>query len=267
MTLVLQAQQVARRYPLPRSGWLAPRRFLTAVDGVSVALEEGKILGIVGESGSGKSTLGRMLVGLERPDTGMVSFLGEAISGMSETALRPLRRQVQMIFQDPFGSLDPRMRVSESIAEPLDVAEPWLDPSEREARVAAILERVGLGAGAMKRFPHQFSGGQRQRIAIARALITHPKLLIADEPVSALDVSVQAQILNLLLDIKAEFGLSMVFISHDLGVVRYLSDRVMVMQHGRIVEENETEALFAMPREAYTRQLIAARPGLPDLPS
>ncbi|OYU49067.1 MAG: peptide ABC transporter ATP-binding protein [Rhizobiales bacterium PAR1] len=262
MSVILEAVDLHRHYPLPREGIFARRRHVSAVNGVSFALEEGKVLGIVGESGSGKSTLARLLVGLEAPEKGEVRFLGQRISGLGDAALRPVRHQIQMVFQDPFGSLDPRMRVLDSIGEPLDVAEPGLAPEARRERIIGMLERVGLGEGALTRYPHQFSGGQRQRIAIARALITHPKLLIADEPVSALDVSVQAQILNLLLDLKLEFGLSLVFISHDLGIVRYLSDRVIVMQNGKIVEEGETEALFSAPAEAYTRQLIAAMPKL-----
>ncbi len=262
MSVILEAIDLSRRYPLPSTGWLGPRRYVRALDGVSFALEEGKTLGIVGESGSGKSTLARLLVALETPDGGEVRLMGQPISRIREARLRPLRRHIQMVFQDPFGSLDPRMRIVDSVAEPLDLAEHDLRPDARQARVAAMLGRVGLGEGAMQRYPHQFSGGQRQRIAIARALITQPKLLIADEPVSALDVSVQAQILNLLHDIRLEFGLSLVFISHDLGIVRYLCDRVIVMQNGIIVEEGETEALFSNPRAPYTRRLIDAMPKL-----
>jgi peptide/nickel transport system ATP-binding protein len=262
MSVMLEAIDLERAYLLPRQSLFGQHRAIRAVDGVSFSLEEGKILGIVGESGSGKSTLARLLIALENPDSGEVRFMGERISGLSDRRLRPLRRHVQMVFQDPFGSLDPRMTIENSIAEPLDQAEPNLDGGARRGRVAAILERVGLGASAMARYPHQFSGGQRQRIAIARALVTHPKLLIADEPVSALDVSVQAQILNLLLDIKLEFGLTLVFISHDLGVVRYLSDRVIVMQHGRMIEEGATEILFSNPKADYTRQLIASMASL-----
>lgn len=262
MTPILEVNDLVRRYPLPRDTLFGRRRTLTALDGVSFSLEEGKTLGIVGESGSGKSTLARLLLVLEKPQGGEVRFMGESISRLPEAGIRPIRRHIQMVFQDPFGSLDPRMRVADSIAEPLRVAEPHLDAGERHARVMTMLDRVGIGEGAMTRYPHQFSGGQRQRIAIARALITHPRLLIADEPVSALDVSAQAQILNHLLDIKLEFGLSLILISHDLGIVRYLSDRVIVMQAGRIVEEGETEALFSAPQAAYTQALIAAMPKL-----
>ena len=262
MNAFLEAVDLHHHYPLPREGFFSPRRSIKAVDGVSFTLEAGKTLGIVGESGSGKSTLARLLVALEAPQKGEVHFEGARISGLREAALRPRRRHIQMVFQDPFSSLDPRMRVGTSIGEPLDVAEPDLGAEIRHQRIVAMLERVGLGEGALSRYPHQFSGGQRQRIAIARALITHPKLLIADEPVSALDVSVQAQILNLLLDLKLEFGLSLIFISHDLGVVRYLCDRVIVMQAGRVVEEGETEAVFSHPAAPYTQTLIAAMPQL-----
>ena len=231
---------------------------ITAVRDVSLQIAAGETLGIVGESGSGKSTLARLLMVLEKPDRGTVHWLGEAVSTVSAQALRVRRRHVQMVFQDPFGSLNPRMRILDSVAEPLDVAEPALSAADRRDRVEAMLSRVGLEAEAMSRYPHQFSGGQRQRIAIARALITDPKLLIADEPVSALDVSIQAQILNLLTDLQRDLGLAMIIISHDLGVVRYLADRVMVMQHGKVVEEGDSETIFAQPSEDYTRRLISA---------
>jgi ABC-type glutathione transport system ATPase component len=216
----------------------------------------------VGESGSGKSTLARLLMALERPDSGRLFWQGEEITALSAAELRARRHGIQMVFQDPYGSLDPRMRILDTVAEPLDVAEPGLPREERHARVAEILERVGLNADMLVRYPHQFSGGQRQRIAIARALITRPRILVADEPASALDVSIQAQILNLLGDLKLEFGLAMVFISHDLGIVRYLADRMMVMQHGLVVEEGETERIFTVPEHPYTRALIAAMPKL-----
>ncbi|MFY8115326.1 MAG: ATP-binding cassette domain-containing protein [Rhabdaerophilum sp.] len=264
MIPLLEARHLHHAYPLPRQGLFERRRRIEAVRDVSFRLEEGRTLGIVGESGSGKSTLARLLVALEKPRGGEVLFRGERISGLPEKRIRPVRPLMQMIFQDPFGSLDPRMRIGESIAEPLGVAEPWLEAGERAGRVAAMLEKVGLQPAMMSRYPHQFSGGQRQRIAIARALITRPALLVADEPVSALDVSVQAQILNLLFDLKLEFGLSLVVISHDLAVVRYLCDEVIVMEGGRVVEQAETGRLFAAPQAAYTRALMAAMPLPPD---
>jgi ABC-type glutathione transport system ATPase component len=262
MNAVLEARGLTRHYRLPRRGLFSSRPVLKAVEDVSLTLGEGETLGIVGESGSGKSTLARLLMALERPDSGELRWMGEAMIGLSESAIRARRHAIQMVFQDPYGSLDPRMRILDSVAEPLDVQSPGLAASARRERVVDVLQRVGLGPEALSRFPHQFSGGQRQRIAIARALITRPRILIADEPVSALDVSIQAQILNLLGDLRQEFGLSMVFISHDLGIVRYLADRVAVMHLGQVIEEGETEAIFTAPRQDYTRTLIAAMPRL-----
>jgi peptide/nickel transport system ATP-binding protein len=260
--IVLSADNLMKSYRLPRLKLFAPRPRLVAVDRISLNLAAGETLGIVGESGSGKSTLARLVMALERPDEGAIHWLGEAITGQDDHALRRRRRDMQMVFQDPYGSLDPRMTILDSVAEPLDVAEPGLSATTRRQQVGEMLERVGLSAEAMRRFPHQFSGGQRQRIAIARALITRPKVLVADEPVSALDVSIQAQILNLLSDLRAEFGLSMLFISHDLAIVRYLADRVMVMQNGRVVEEGASETVFTAPQHAYTRRLLEAMPRL-----
>jgi peptide/nickel transport system ATP-binding protein len=262
MSARLEARALSRSYRLPRHGLFGARSVLKAVDDVSLTLQDGETLGIVGESGSGKSTLARMLMALERPDLGEVRWRDENITHLSASALRSRRHEIQMVFQDPYGSLDPRMRILDSVVEPLDVARPELSPQQRRDAVVDILERVGLTAEALSRYPHQFSGGQRQRIAIARALITRPRVLVADEPVSALDVSIQAQILNLLSDLRAEFGLAMIFISHDLGIVRYLADRVMVMHRGKVVEEGESEAVFTAPTHSYTRALIAAMPKL-----
>ncbi|MGL5447993.1 MAG: ATP-binding cassette domain-containing protein [Rhabdaerophilum sp.] len=262
MSVLLEAQSISRFYHLPRRGLFGTRPVLKAVDQVSLVLKEGETLGIVGESGSGKSTLARMLMALEKPDLGDVSWMGENVDRLSKLGLRSRRHDIQMVFQDPYGSLDPRMRILDSVAEPLDVAHPEYSSAQRREAVAEILERVGLTSEALRRYPHQFSGGQRQRIAIARALITRPRILVADEPVSALDVSIQAQILNLLSDLRAELGLAMIFISHDLGIVRYLADRVMVMHRGRVVEEGESEAVFTAPRHNYTRALLAAMPKL-----
>ncbi|PPD16685.1 MAG: peptide ABC transporter ATP-binding protein [Methylobacterium sp.] len=262
MIPVLEARALEKSYILPRASWLERRARIEAVKDVSLAVAAGETLGIVGESGSGKSTVARLLMALEKPDSGAVLWQGEDVTALSPRQLRARRHGIQMVFQDPYGSLDPRMRILDTVAEPLDVAEPDLASAERRARVASMLERVGLNADVLTRYPHQFSGGQRQRIAIARALVTRPRILVADEPASALDVSIQAQILNLLSDLKAEFGLAMVFISHDLGIVRYLSDRMMVMQHGVVVEEGETERVFTAPAHPYTRALIAAMPKL-----
>ena len=258
MESVLEARAVSRFYPLPRRSLFGGRERLQAVQNVSLQVHAGEVLGIVGESGSGKSTLARMLMALEPTDTGEIRWLGQNMSTLNQPQIAPYRRHIQMVFQDPFGSLDPRMRILDSVAEPLDVAAPQLDQDARRARVLSILERVGLGEDSLTRYPHQFSGGQRQRIAIARALALNPKLLVADEAVSALDVSIQAQILNLLVDLRAEFGLSLVFISHDLGIVRYLADRVVVMKNGVVVEEGATQTVFETPQHDYTRRLLHA---------
>ncbi|GMG85027.1 ATP-binding cassette domain-containing protein [Paralimibaculum aggregatum] len=249
-----------------------------AIDGVDIAVREGETLGIVGESGCGKSTLGRLLTGLLPPDRGSVRLLGEECAGQSRRALRRIRPLVQVVFQNPYSSLNPRRTVGRTLLEPLAVHRIGT-PRDRAARVAAMLERVGLSPAAAARYPHEFSGGQRQRIAIARAMMLEPRLILCDEAVSALDVSVQAQILNLLAEMKREFGLSYVFISHDLSVVRHIADRIAVMYLGRIVEVADRQRIWSEPRHPYTRALIASvprpRPGRPkpapvlhdDLPS
>jgi len=232
---------------------------LKAVDDVSLALAPGETLGIVGESGSGKSTLGRLMLGLQTPTAGKVRFEGVDLRQLSPPALRRLRRHMQPIFQDPYASLDPRFTVGQSIAEPL-VIHRIGDAAARRRRVAELLEIVGLELDAATRYPHEFSGGQRQRIGIARAIAPEPKLIVADEPVSALDVSIQSQILNLLIELRARLGLSYVFISHDLAVVEHISDRVAVMYLGRIVELAETAVLYRRAAHPYTQALISAIP-------
>ena len=227
--------------------------------GIDLQVAPGETLGIIGGSGSGKSTLARILMGLEPPDTGTVHFRGTDLFGSDRVALRAARTQIQAVFQDPYGSLDPRFRIGRTVAEPL--LEQRLDPATRAERVREALEAVSLPADAARRYPHEFSGGQRQRIAIARALVTRPVLLIADEPVSALDVSVQAQVLNLLLELRRRLGLAYVFISHDLGVIRHVAHRVLVLDAGRIVEQGDAEQVMHAPRHAVTRRLIAALPG------
>jgi peptide/nickel transport system ATP-binding protein len=217
----------------------------------------GRSLGIVGESGSGKSTLARHVMALEAPTSGSVRLLGRDLHALSPAELIAARRDFQMVFQDPYGSLDPRQRVGRIVAEPLI----GVAPDESRQRVAESLNAVGLRATDIDKYPHEFSGGQRQRIAIARALITRPKLIVADEPVSALDVSVQAQVLNLLADLQAEFGVTYLFISHDLAVVDHVCDEVVVMQSGRIVEHGPTEQVLHQPSHIYTRSLLAAVPG------
>jgi oligopeptide/dipeptide ABC transporter ATP-binding protein len=236
-----------------------PPRYLKAVDGVSFAVPKGQTLGLVGESGCGKSTLGRALVGLWRPDSGQVLYEGLDIAGLSDEARKPFARKMQMVFQDPFSSLNPRLRVAAAMREVLDV-HGLHAPAERRAKVEEILRSVGLSADDGQKYPGEFSGGQRQRIGIARALAVGPQLLVADEPVSALDVSIQAQILTLLLGLRESLHLTMLFISHDLRVVRYLSDAVAVMYLGQIVEHAPTRELFRRPMHPYTRGLLGAVP-------
>ena len=233
---------------------------MPAVDDVSLALGEGETLAIVGESGSGKSTTARLIMRLIEPDGGRVQLMGDDFTALSGKRLRRMRRHIQMVFQDPFASLNPRMRIAETVGEGLRVHRPELSGGQRRDLAAEMLARCGLGAEVMDRYPHQFSGGQRQRIGIARALGVQPKVLVLDEPVSALDVSVQAQILNLLRELQQEFGLSYLFISHDLAVVRHIADRVAVMFAGRIVEHAKASDLFAAARHPYTASLLAARP-------
>jgi ABC-type glutathione transport system ATPase component len=234
-------------------------REVRAVDDVTLDIQSGETLGLVGESGSGKSTLGRLVLRLIEPTSGKIVFEGRDLVTASRGEMRRLRRDMQIIFQDPFGSLDPRMRVEDVISEPLIIHE-TLSRDARRARVAELLRAVGLDQSAMRRFPHEFSGGQRQRIGIARALALHPKFIVADEPVSALDVSVGAQIVNLLAQLQREFGLTYLFISHSMPVVRYLATRIAVMYRGKIVEVGPTEQITERPKQPYTRSLLEATP-------
>jgi len=231
-----------------------------ALKNVSLAVSRGETLGIVGETGCGKSTLCRCILRLYRPTSGRVLFEGRDIGALPERRLGGLRRAVQMVFQDPADSLNPRLPVGSIIEEPL-VIQRALDPAGRRARVSALLDEVGLPASAARRYPHEFSGGQRQRIAIARALALRPSLLVCDEPVSALDVSIQAQILNLLLDLQEEYGLALIFVSHDLSIVRHMSDRVAVMYEGEVVELAPSGEIYSNPRHDYTKALLASIPG------
>jgi ABC-type glutathione transport system ATPase component len=231
-----------------------------AVDGVNLDVRFGETLAIVGESGCGKTTLARMLLRLIEPDAGEVRFAGQDLLRLNASELRMARCEMQMIFQDPFASLNPRMRVGEIVAEPLAIHQPKLGRAERAERAVAMLLRVGLGESAIRRYPHEFSGGQRQRIGIARALILRPKLVVADEPVSALDVSVGAQVLLLLQDLQREFGLTYVFISHSLPVVAQIATRIAVMRAGRLVEVGAAEQILRQPAQQYTKDLLAAVP-------
>jgi len=259
MSAILELEDVARVFPV-RDSLGRAKGAVRAVDGVTLSVAEGEVLAIVGESGCGKSTLGRVMLRLIEADRGTIRFMGQDLRSLSAAELRRRRRDMQLIFQDPFASLDPRMTVEEAVAEPLRL-HGIVPRAQEHQRVAELLSRVGLRPELARRWPHEFSGGQRQRIAIARALASQPRLIIGDEPVSALDVSVQAQVINLLQDLIAEFRLTFVLISHDLGVVRHIADRVAVMYLGRIVEEGPTEQVFGAARHPYTRALLAAVPG------
>jgi oligopeptide transport system ATP-binding protein len=260
MTALLEARDLLKHFPV-RRGLVLPREIgrVRAVDGVSFALARGETLAIVGESGCGKSTLGRLLLRLIEPTSGAVRFDGMDLTGLGKTALRAARRRMQMIFQDPFASLNPRLSVRAILAEPLRL-HLGLTPKEMSRRVHELLGLVGLSAYHAERYPHEFSGGQRQRIGIARALATRPELIVCDEPVSALDVSIQAHVINLLNDLKRRFSLSYIFISHDLAVVRHIADRVAVMYLGEIVEIGSKQAVIGAPRHPYTQALLAAVP-------
>ncbi|MEP4079394.1 ATP-binding cassette domain-containing protein [Haloferula sp.] len=235
---------------------------IRAVDGVSLKVEKGEILGLVGESGCGKSTLSRTVMQLIRPTSGSITLDGSKLSDLRSSEIRRRRLDFQMIFQDPYASLNPRMTVFGALAEAVKQRHPDSKGNALATRVSELMETVGLDPRLQRKYPHEFSGGQRQRIAIARALAPEPKLVIADEPVSALDVSIQSQILNLLKQLRADLDLTMIFISHDLGVVRYLADRIVVMYAGKLVEEGEAEALFRNPQNDYTQKLLSAIPSM-----
>jgi len=261
--LLLEVTDLVKHFPI-KSGMVIDREVarVRAVDGVSFTLAEGETLGLVGESGCGKSTLCRAILQLTTPTSGSVRFAGEELVGRSRRDLRAIRRQMQMVFQDPFASLNPRKRVGQIIGDPMEL-HGIARGAELKRRVQDLLDRVGLSAEHYNRFPHEFSGGQRQRIGIARALALRPKLIVADEPVSALDVSVQAQIINLLEDVQDEFGLSYLFVAHDLGVVRHVSDRIAVMYLGKIVENSGEDELYDKPIHPYSNALLSAVP-IPD---
>jgi len=257
-TPLLEVRDLAKDYGLPRERLLEAPGKVHALRGVSFAIQAGRSLGIVGESGSGKSTLARLVMALDAPTAGTVRLLGQDLHALPREQLRQARREFQMVFQDPYGSLDPRQTVERIVCEPLSAQGAPRD--EQRRRAGEVLQAVGLRTNDLGKYPHEFSGGQRQRIAIARALVTRPRLIVADEPVSALDVSVQAQVLNLMRDLQAEFGITYMLISHDLAVVQHLCDDVAVLWQGRIVEQGPPERLFAAPEHPYTRTLVAAVP-------
>ncbi|MFC1742347.1 ABC transporter ATP-binding protein [Candidatus Riflebacteria bacterium] len=259
---LLEIQNLVKFFPL--YGGLFSREIgrVHAVDDISFSINEGEVLGLVGESGCGKSTTGRTIMRLIEPSWGKAFFFGEDLFSLDEEALRLKRREIQMIFQDPYASLNPRMTIGDTLEEPLIIHQMGAK-AQREEQVKALLDKVGLPANVVKRYPHEFSGGQRQRIGIARALAVRPRLIIADEPVSALDVSIQAQVINLMQDLKNEFGLTYLFIAHDLAVVEHISDRVAVMYLGRIVEIADSKSLYRSPKHPYTQALLSAVP-VPD---
>jgi oligopeptide transport system ATP-binding protein len=259
---LLQVKDLKKYFPITGGVFSKKIGEVKAVDDLTFTVYKGETLGIVGESGCGKSTTGRMLLRLIEPTEGSIVFENQEITNLSKQELRKVRRDMQMVFQDPFASLNPRHTVEKILEEPL-IVHGIGSKQERKKKVYEMLEVVGLGSYHAKRYPHQFSGGQRQRIGIARALMTRPKLIIADEPVSALDVSIQAQVLNLLEDLQKEFGLTYIFIAHDLGVVRHISDRVGVMYLGRMVELADSDVLYESPKHPYTKALLSAVP-IPD---
>ena len=257
---LLEVQNLTKVFPIGEALWgRKSAGEVRAVDDISLEIERGEILGLVGESGSGKSTLGRLVLRLIEPTSGSIRFDNQDLIGADHSEMRHLRRDMQIIFQDPFGSLDPRMRVEDVIEEPLIIHERD-SASTRRTRVLELLRAVGLDESAAQRFPHEFSGGQRQRIGIARALALRPRFIVADEPVSALDVSVGAQIVNLMAQLRREFNLTYLFISHSMPVVRYLATRIAVMYRGKLVEVGSTDQITAQPRHSYTRSLLEATP-------
>ncbi len=257
--LLLEVKNLKKHFPVNKGLFGQKKSFVRAVDGVSLTIEKGETLGLVGESGCGKSTTGRMITRLLEPTEGEILFDGRDLSKLNDKKIREARKELQMIFQDPYASLNPRMTIGEIIAEPL-IVHNMMNKKDRIKKVHELLECVGLTSYHANRYPHEFSGGQRQRIGIARALAVNPKLIVADEPVSALDVSIQSQVLNLMQDLQKEFGLTYLFISHDLSVVEHISDRVGVMYLGKLVEIARKETLYENPKHPYTKALMSAVP-------
>ena len=270
--ILLDVQHLSQQYALPKPSLFAKAGHIQALNDVSFQLAAGKSMGVVGESGSGKSTLARLVMALEKPTQGRVLFKGQDLNALPQDALRRARSDFQMVFQDPYGSLDPRQKVLRIVSEPLSstlnnpsgqaLNAQALSAQDLKDRAAQALTEVGLRASDLDKYPHEFSGGQRQRIAIARALITRPSLIVADEPVSALDVSVQAQVLNLMMDLQERYGLSYLFVSHDLAVVNLMCDDVLVLQHGQLVEAGSADDIFLRPQHPYTQELLSANTGL-----
>jgi peptide/nickel transport system ATP-binding protein/oligopeptide transport system ATP-binding protein len=261
-TPLVEAEDLTVHFPVRGGLWRRVRGYVRAVDGVSFRVRRGTTVGLVGESGSGKTTIGHCLVKLLSPNSGSIRYNGSEIGSLSKRAFFPYRKRIQMIFQDPFNSLNPRMSLAKILAEPLEIHFPHMSAKQRRDRAAELLELVGLKADHLPRYPHEFSGGERQRIGIARALAVEPEFIVCDEPVSALDVSVQAGIVNLLQDLQQELGLTYLFIAHDLAVVEHISDEVLVMNHGRIVEQAGSEDIYQNPGHPYTRKLLLAVPSL-----
>ncbi|WP_201007287.1 ABC transporter ATP-binding protein [Paenibacillus glycanilyticus] len=261
--VLVDVQQLKKHFVKSRDAWGRTSEVLKAVDGVSFQISKGETFGLVGESGSGKSTVGRSILRLYDYTDGTVKFDGQDISKLNEKQLKPFRRRIQSIFQDPYSSLNPGMSVLDLIGEPMNIHGLYKDMENRKEVIASLLERVGLKREHLYRYPHEFSGGQRQRISIARALSVRPDFVVCDEPISALDVSVQAQVVNMLEDLQAEFGLTYLFIAHDLSMVRHISDRIGVMYHGRLVEIADSDELYDNPLHPYTKALLSAIP-VPD---
>ncbi|MBX2880955.1 MAG: ATP-binding cassette domain-containing protein [Granulosicoccus sp.] len=262
---LLDVRDLHTHFRVPHSNPFAKKQWLRAVDGVSFQLSKGEVLSLVGESGCGKTTVGRTLTRLEQAASGSAVFDGTDILALSQKQFRPIRRDIQMIFQDPFASLNPRLTIEQILREPLFIHKLASSNAQAREMIEIMLEKVGLDRSVVSRYPHEFSGGQRQRIGIARVMIVKPKLVVADEAVSALDVSIQAQVLNLLKQLQRDSGIAMLFISHDLAVVRHISDRIAVMYQGKIVETAEKRTLFDTPQHAYTQRLLASIPRIPSI--